>query len=321
MVRSPAQPDALLAWMECLADPMRLRILRILERHELGVADLCDILQAPQSTVSRHLKLLLEQHWLQHRRSGTNHLYEMILDELSTPARKLWIVAREETQSWATLAHDELRLQRRLAQRENDSQSFFAGAATDWDRIRDELYGARFDLHALLPLLPSTAIIADLGCGTAQLALELARHVKTVIGIDNSAEMLKAAKKRASAQPNLDLRRGELTALPIDTASVDAALMILALTYIPEPAAAIAEMSRILQPGGKAILIDLLRHDRDDFRRQLGQKWPGFDTAAIEKSLAQAGLTTVTIRPIPPDQAAKGPALFIATAVKPSPDR
>lgn len=321
MVHSPAQPDALLAWMECLADPMRLRILRILEHHELGVADLCDVLQAPQSTVSRHLKLLLEQHWLQHRRSGTNHLYEMILDELSTPARKLWIVAREQTESWATLAQDELRLQRRLAQRENDSQSFFAGAATDWDRIRDDLYGTRFDLHALLPLLPSAAIIADLGCGTAQLALELARHVKTVIGIDNSAEMLKAAKKRANGQPNLDLRRGELTALPIDSASVDAALMILALTYVSEPAAALAEMSRILKPGGKAILIDLLRHDRDDFRRQLGQKWPGFDAKAIEKSLAQTGLTTITIRPIPPDQAAKGPALFIATAVKPSPDR
>ena len=72
MVKIASQPDTLLAWMDCLADPMRLRLLRILERHELGVADLCDVLQTPQSTVSRHLKLLLDQRWVQSRRQGTN---------------------------------------------------------------------------------------------------------------------------------------------------------------------------------------------------------------------------------------------------------
>jgi len=96
MVKIASQPDTLLAWMDCLADPMRLRLLRILERHELGVADLCDVLQAPQSTVSRHLKLLLDQGWVQSRRQGTNHLYEMILDELVPAARKLWLLAREQ---------------------------------------------------------------------------------------------------------------------------------------------------------------------------------------------------------------------------------
>src|SRR3954471_11186861 len=103
MVKIASPPHPLLAWMDCLADPMRLRLLRILERHELGVADLCDILQTPQSTVSRHLKLLLDQHWLQSRRQGTNHLYEMILDELQTTQRKLWLLAREQMESWATL--------------------------------------------------------------------------------------------------------------------------------------------------------------------------------------------------------------------------
>src|SRR5881227_2069687 len=92
---SPRQPEALLGWMESLADPTRLRQLRLLERHELGVAELCDILQLPQSTVSRHLKVLADQHWVRSRRQATNHLYRTILDELDAGARKLWLLARE----------------------------------------------------------------------------------------------------------------------------------------------------------------------------------------------------------------------------------
>jgi ArsR family transcriptional regulator len=316
MVKTTPQPDTLLAWMDCLADPMRLRLLRILERHELGVADLCDILQTPQSTVSRHLKLLLEQDWLQSRRQGTNHLYEMILDELAPAARKLWLLAREQMESWATLSQDELRLQRRLSQRESDSEAFFAGAAGEWGQIRNDLYGGRFDLQAVLPLLPSNYVVADLGCGAGELAAEVAKHVKLVIGVDNSPEMLKAAKKHANGATNLDLRRGDLAALPIENAEADAAMMILALTYVPEPRAAIDEMSRILKPGGRAVLIDLLKHDRDDFRRQLGQKWLGFEPVELQRVLESAGFEKPAIRPLPPDQSAKGPALFVATATK-----
>jgi ArsR family transcriptional regulator len=317
MVKIASQPDTLLAWMDCLADPMRLRLLRILERHELGVADLCDVLQSPQSTVSRHLKLLLDQGWVQSRRQGTNHLYEMILDELAPAARKLWLLARDQMESWATLSQDDLRLQRRLAQRENDSQSFFAGAAGEWDRIRSELYGNRFDLHAVLPLLPPQFVIADLGCGAGELAAQLARHVETVIGVDNSAEMLKAAKRRANGLTNLDLRKGDLAALPLADAEADAATMILALTYAPDPQAALNEMARVLKPaGGRAVIVDLLRHDRDDFRRQLGQRWPGFEPADLRKMLDAAGLKDAAVTPLPPDANAKGPALFVATAVK-----
>jgi ArsR family transcriptional regulator len=316
MVKNASQPDALLAWMDSLADPMRLRLLRILERHELGVADLCDVLQTPQSTVSRHLKLLLDQRWVQSRRQGTNHLYEMILDELAPAARKLWLLAREQMDTWATLAQDELRLQRRLAQRENDSQSFFAGAAMEWDRIRNDLYGCRFDLYAILPLLSGSSVIADLGCGAGELAALMAPHVKGVIGVDNSAEMLKAARKRANGLPNLDLRRGELTALPLKDGEVDAALMILSMTYVPEPQGAINEMARVTEAGGRAVIVDLLRHDREDFRRQLGQKWPGFETADVERMLSAASFKNITVTPLPPDQNAKGPALFVASGQK-----
>lgn len=316
MIRSDAQPEALLAWMDGLADPARLRLLRILERHELGVAELCHVLQMPQSTVSRHLKLLLDQAWLSSRRQGTNHLYEMILDELSPAARKLWLLAREQTQDWATASQDELRLQRVLETRQPDSQAFFAGAVSQWDRLRGELYGQRFDLHAVLPLLPPGATLVDLGCGTAALAAQIAPHVKRVIGIDNSADMLKVARRRTAALDNVELRRGELAELPLADGEADIVLMILALTYVSDPPAVIRELSRILAPGGRAVIIDLLRHDRDDFRRQLEQKWMGFDPAELAKMLRHAGMEQANVRPLPPDQQAKAPALFVAWARK-----
>src|SRR5947209_16287834 len=78
-VSSSQSPDALLAWMESLADPTRLRLLRLLERHELGVVELCDVLQLPQSTVSRHLKVLSDQGWTDSRRQGTTNLYRTVL--------------------------------------------------------------------------------------------------------------------------------------------------------------------------------------------------------------------------------------------------
>src|SRR4051794_21541048 len=194
MIESPAQPDALLGWMECLADPTRLRLLRLLERHELGVVELCDILQLPQSTVSRHLKVLADQGWVRSRAQGTANFYRMVPNELDPPARRLWALAREQTDHWATVRQDELRLQRRLSDRETDSQAFFAGAAAQWDKLRVELYGHTFSRSALAALLPADWTVADLGCGTGHLVAELAPCVQQVIGVDNSAAMLKAAK-------------------------------------------------------------------------------------------------------------------------------
>lgn len=316
MVKTPAKTDALLGWMGSLADATRLRLLRLLERHELGVADLCDVVQLPQSTVSRHLKTLSDQGWVRSRKQATNHLYRTILDELEAPARKLWLLAREQTDDWPTVRQDRLRLEERLRARQTDARTFFAGAAAEWDRLRAELYGRTFTHAATLALLSPEMVVADLGCGTASVAAQLAPHVGRVIGVDNSAEMLKAARKRTGGQKNVDLRRGDLEALPIDAASCDAAMLLLALTYVEDAAPVLAEVNRILKPGGRAVIVDLLPHDRDDFRRQMGQRHGGFDPKDLERMMAAAGLAPITSNPLPPEPGVKGPALLLATARK-----
>ncbi len=128
--------------------------------------------------------------------------------------------------------------------------------------------------------------------------------------------MLKAARRRLTNLSNTELRRGELTSIPIDDASCDCALIVLALTYLPDPPAAIKETARILKPNGKVVIVDLLPHDRDDFRRQMNQHWPGFDQELIRRWLTEANLEPTTCRPLPPEPNVKGPALFLASGAK-----
>jgi SAM-dependent methyltransferase len=314
-------PTALLSWMEGLADPTRLRLLRLVERHELGVADLCRVLQMPQSTVSRHLKVLADQGFVKSRGQGTANLYRMVLGEGEAGARKLWQLAKEQTEGWATVQQDRLRLTRRLAERRPAAQAFFAGAALKWDRLRDETYGRAFTHEALLALLPPRWVVADLGCGTGCVAAALAPHVAQVIGVDQSAAMLKAARRRVAAFGNVDLRQGSLEELPLEDGSCDAALLLLALTYVPEPAVVVAEMARVLRPGGRAVVVDLLRHDREDFRREMGQQSLGFTPEDLREMLDEAGLGGAASRELAPEAQAKGPALVLASGSAPPKSR
>jgi SAM-dependent methyltransferase len=305
---SPAerQPDALLACMGSLGDATRLRLLRLLERHELGVADLCEVLQLPQSTVSRHLKVLADQGLVRSRAEGTNRLYRMSPGQEHS-ARRLWLLAREQTESWATAREDRLRLDRLRRERPPAALAFFAGAVGRWDRLREELYGRAFTDLALLGLLPREWAVADLGCGSGHVTARLAPHVSSVIGVDQSDAMLRAARRRTAGLANVELRKGGLEALPLADVAVDGALLILALTYVPEPRRALEEMARVLKAGGRAVIVDLLRHDREEFRRQMGQTSLGFEAEELAQLIEEAGFEAVSCRPLPPEADAGGP--------------
>jgi SAM-dependent methyltransferase len=311
---SPSSLEPVLGRMDSLADPTRLRLLHLLERHELGVTELVDVLQSPQSTVSRHLKLLADRGWVRSRAQGTNNLYRMRSDELSPEARRLWQLTREQIEGWATLNQDQVRVDRRLRGRREGAQAFFAGAAGQWDKLRDEVYGRRFAQTAIRALLPSDWVVADLGCGTGQVAAEVAPWVARVIGVDQSAAMLKAAGKRVAALRNVDLRQGFLETLPIADGECDAALLLLTLSYAGEPLLVLREMARVLRPGGRAVVVDLMRHDRDDFRAQMRQQSLGFDEDQLVGLLGDAGFEGAVCQPLPPEAEAKGPALLLAAA-------
>lgn len=302
--------------MQSLSDPSRLRLLQLLERHELGVAELGDVLQLPQSTISRHLKMLTEEGWLRSRRLGTTHLSMLNIDGLSGPQARLWQISREQIADWPSVRQDELRLQRCLQSRVDDTRKFFTGAAHEWDQLRRSLYGDDFSWHAMVALLSANTVVADLGCGTGELLQELAPHVKRAIGVDNTPAMLEAAGKRLSNAKNVELLQGDLESLPIESTTVDATISVLALSYVAEPAHCTAEMARVLKPGGRAVIVDVTEHDREEFRVSMGQNRLGFDDDSITQLLKDSGFKSVRVTHLPPAANVKGPALFLASAVK-----
>jgi ArsR family transcriptional regulator len=303
--------DALRGWMEQLADPTRLRTLRALEKQELSVLELCEVLALPQSTVSRHLKVLAEGGWLVSRREGTQSLYGWA-DELDAGARRLWLLARAETEGWALLRQDAERLQAVKARRDG-AQRYFAGAAGAWDKLRAEVYGEALGTEALLALLPSEWTVADLGCGTGAVAADLAARFARVVAVDQSGEMLKAARRRLARLPNVEIHEARLEALPLADASCDAALAVLVLSYLEDQAAALREAARILRPGGRLVVVEAARHADEALRRRMGQRVPGFEAGELA-ALVAAGLVDVATRTLPAAPGAKGPGLVVATA-------
>lgn len=308
---------AVLSRLSALADLTRGRLLLVLEGDELTVGELCAVLQLPQSTVSRHLKVLADEGWVTSRADGTSNRYRGALRELDPAARRLWQLVRDEVAETPAAHQDAHRLPGVLARRRTRSQEFFASSAGQWDRLRAELFGTHPELGALPALLDSDWVVGDLGAGTGQVAESLAPFVRRVVAVDDSAAMLQAARRRLTGRANVEIRRGELEALPLNDAELDAAVLSLALHFAPEPARVLAEAARVLKPAGRLLVIDMTTHDREEYRAEMGHVWLGFTESQISGWLAGAGFEQIAYYPLPVHPAAKGPTLFAAVGRNP----
>lgn len=310
-----ASLPALLDHMTALADPVRCRVLLLIERHELTVSELCAVLQLPQSTVSRHLKTLADDGWVTSRRDGTSRYYGLSAT-LDAPAARLWPLIREQASETTAAEQDLRRAEGVLAERRSKSAQFFSSAAGQWDHLRAELFGQQFQYDTVLAMLDGGLRVGDLGCGTGQFAATVAPHVARVVAVDGSAEMLAAARTRLEPFPNVDVRPGTLEALPIEDAQLDVAVLTLVLHHVPDPGRVIAEAARVLAPGGRLLLVDMLPHDRGEYQQQMGHVWLGFAEPQVRRWIETAGLHDVRVTALMTDATAKGPALFRAVGVK-----
>ena len=299
--------------LAALADPTRVRVLLLLEQHALSVSEVCSVMQLPQSTVSRHLKVLLDESWVAARSEGASRVYRV--GRLKPAARRIWETVRAEVATTAAAQQDQQRLAAVLEVRRDRSTAFFSAAAGDWERMRQELFGASAELLPLLALLEPELVVGDLGCGTGQMARTLAPFVRRVIGVDSSAAMLAAARARAAS--NVEWREGKLEQLPLADAEVDCALLFLVLHYLVDPAVALQEAGRVLKPGGRLLVVDMMPHDREELRETMGHLWSGFSAEQMNEWLGAAGLVRVQQLSLPVDPRARGPALFATRAVKP----
>jgi ubiquinone/menaquinone biosynthesis C-methylase UbiE/DNA-binding transcriptional ArsR family regulator len=317
-MKHDASSSRLTDQLAALSEPLRLRLCRILESHELSVGEISRVVQLPQSTVSRNLKVLADAGWLAKRAEGTATMYRLLLDDLPPSGRALWVTVRQqlETDADAAQAEDSRRIQTVLAERTTDSVSFFGRVAGSWDSVRAELFGTSFTAWALLSLLPRDWTVADIGCGTGNGAELVAPHVKQVIAVDQSGPMLDAARKRLERFANVRFADGPVEALPLEDSSVDAAMGLLILHHVREVDDALSEMFRVVRPGGKVLVIDMVEHDRSVYRNTMGHVHLGFNLKRFAETLEKAGFTRPRVTPIPGEAEAKGPGLFVAVAEK-----
>lgn len=291
-----------------LAEPIRVRLLTLLEREELAVGELMQVVQLPQSTVSRHLKILRDAGWIQRRSEGSAGWFRTVGD---LPELALWELVRDAHLQDALAAEDEERLAAVLTARAIDSRTFFGAMHEQWDALRSQLFGESFITPALLALLPPESVVAELGCGTGPNLVDLAPCATRVIGIDREARMLDAARRRTHDLPNVDLRLGGLEDLPLADREIDLALCVLVLHHVADLERAFTEMARALRPGGRVAITDMRRHNRTAYRDSMGHAHLGFDPEDLQAVLPP-GLEILRYAPLRPDPEMQGPPLFTA---------
>ena len=298
--------------LQVLSEPLRTRILRVLEEDEVGitVGELARVLSAPQSTVSRHLKVLDQAGWLTRNAAGPSSLLRLDRSGLPEPLQTLWSVVREEADD--AFVSDLRRLHAILELRREDPSRFFGQVAGRWEEVRRTLYGTRFQLASLLDLLSPSLVVADLGCGTGETVATLAPHVRRAIGVDREGAMLERARARTADFENVELREGDLTDLPLRAHEVDAALATLVLHLVPDTEAAFRELGRVVEKKGTVVVTDLQPHDQAELRATMGHAHLGFAEGELKKLARAGGLKMVRYQPLAPEDEVVGPPLFVA---------
>jgi ArsR family transcriptional regulator len=277
--------------LRVVADANRLRILLLLRGEELSVAELQEVLAMGQSTISTHLSQLKQAGMVEDRRTGKSNLYRLTTTARSGVLDELLDQAKKETPEAAA---DKAAMRRVLRKRQDKMRSFFDSVA---GRLgKDYVPGKSWKgmAEALLRLMPPM-VIADLGTGEGAFALLLAQRAKKVIAVDTSAKMIEVGRDQALRHGvnNVEFRLGDMEEIPIGGAEVDLVFFSQSLHHALHPERAVEEAFRILAPGGRIVLLDLVKHRFEEARELYADEWLGFSEAEIESMLEKAGFTDV----------------------------
>lgn len=311
------------ALFKAMADRTRQRTLMVLRKQELNVTELVEVLHQPQSTVSRHLKILRDAGLIRDRRNGATILYSVPVAEVNGDAADLPARLLEWSSIQPLAASMEARLDAVIRLRSDMSRRFFDRVGEQWDGLREESFGSSFHLEAFITLLPHAWAVADIGTGTGYLLPTLARHFRCVIGVDPVDRMLETARRRVKhdGMCNVELRRGELAQLPIADGSVDLALAVLVLHHVPTPRDALLELHRIVRGAGRVLIVEQTAHENESFRQRMQDRWWGFEPDEFAGLLGRAGFDTVETRELATvERAEDAPHLFVVTGRKPCGD-
>lgn len=289
-------------YFKALSDETRLRLAYVLDRYELSVNELVSLLEMGQSRVSRHLKILTEAGLLSSRRDGLWVFYSAVKEGEGAVFLKAAMPFLDEDGEMRADADMAAKI---IEERALKTRHFFNTIAEHWDTLSREVLGG-FDLaEAVCAVMPERCAAAvDLGCGTGLVLERMRGRARQIIGVDGSPRMLELSRRRLAAaegEPeNISLRIGELCHLPLRDAEADFASINMVLHHLSNPESALAEIRRVLRPGGLLMVADFDRHTQERMRLDYGDLWLGFDEATMRRLLDAAGFEVVssTRRPV-----------------------
>jgi ubiquinone/menaquinone biosynthesis C-methylase UbiE/biotin operon repressor len=278
--------------LRVLGDINRLRMLLLLAREELSVAELQEILGMGQSTISTHLAQLKHAGLVQDRRAGKNIWYQA--KSKGEVLSQLLASLQQAPEELPEAEHDHAALDLVLRKRQDKTRAFFDDMAGRLGREYVPGRSWKSIAEALLQLLPPM-VVADLGAGEGAFSLLLAQRAQQVIAVDNSDRMVElgSALAKKTGVTTLEYRKGDLEAVPIADGSVDLALFSQSLHHALHPARAVGEAWRILRPGGRIAILDLVQHRFAEARELYADVWLGFSEVELEKLLTKAGFGNV----------------------------
>ncbi len=291
--------------LKVLSDPVRLRILALLEREELSVGELARALDLAQSRVSNHLRVLREGDWLLERRMGTSTLLRSVTAQ-EEPAgdglgARLWATLRQELATLSGHEADLSRLTEVLAERRQQSTEFFDAVAGEWEKRGALFENGQARQRAVASLLDSGLVLADLGCGTGYMARALGSFAGRLICIDPSPGMLQEAQGRLKNLPEsteVEFRLGDFDRLPLESDELDGAVSGMVLHHLEQPDPALREMFRVIRPGGRAVVLELAPHKEHWMHKELGDRHLGLEASDVLEAMRRAGFEDLHIDPL-----------------------
>jgi ArsR family transcriptional regulator len=283
---------SILKSLKLLSEPSRIRILLLLEQEELSVAELQEILGMGQSTISTYLAQLKQASLVEDRRTGKNSIYSL---RPGAPPEMLALL-RNAVNEIPEATDDAEALKLVLGRRQDKMRAYFDELAGKFGRQYVPGRSWQGLAETFLMLVPPL-VIADLGAGEGTMSELLARRAKRVIAVDNSEKMVEYGSDlaRSHGVKNLEYRLGDLESLPIAKSEVDVAIFSQSLHHAQHPASAMTEAHRILKPGGRVIILDLLKHHFEEARTLYADLWLGFTQVELQKLLEKSGFSNPSI--------------------------